>query len=49
MSALLSALAEILFVVFILGIVGSFVVIVVTFIEDLDLFLGDKESSDEVG
>ena len=39
-------MAEILFVVFLLGIVGSSVVIVVTFIEDLDLFLGDKESND---
>jgi hypothetical protein len=47
--ALVSFVAEILFFVFLLGIVGSFVVIAVTFVEDLELFIRDKESTDDLG
>lgn len=42
-------MSELLFAVFLLGIVGSFVVIVVTFIEDLELLLSDKESAHDLG
>jgi hypothetical protein len=48
-SAVVSFVAEILFVVFLLGILGSFVVIAVTFVEDLGLFIPDKESTDDLG
>jgi hypothetical protein len=48
-SAVVSFVAEILFAVFLLGILGSFVVIAVTFVEDLGLFIPDKESTDDLG
>jgi hypothetical protein len=47
-SALLFA-AQILFVLFSAGMVGSFVVIVITFIEDLELFFDSNESKNEAG
>jgi len=47
-SGLVSLLAGFLVTLFLLGIVGSFVVIVVTFIQDLELLLPDKESTDGV-
>jgi len=48
-SAVLLFAAKLLIVLFLFGIVGSLVVISITFIEDLELFLRDEESKDQIG
>ena len=49
MSVVLLFAAKLLIFLFLFGIVGSLVVIVVTFIEDLELLLRDEESTDQIG
>jgi hypothetical protein len=43
-NAFISLAANFLVVLFFLGIVGSLVVVVVTFVEDVDLLLDDEET-----
>jgi hypothetical protein len=45
-SAAFQFSTHILVALFMLGLVGSFIVIVVTFIEDLELLFADEESTD---
>jgi hypothetical protein len=45
--AFVSFAANFLVLLFLVGLAGSLLVIVITFIEDLDLFFPDKEPSDE--
>jgi hypothetical protein len=45
--ALVSLAANFLVVLFFLGIAGSLVVIVITFVEDLDLLLEDEKPADK--
>jgi len=48
-NAFLLFAAKILIVLFLFGIVGSLVVILATFIEDLELVLRDEEAKDQIG
>ena len=49
MSVLLQFAAKLLIAIFLVGIAGSLVVILVTFIEDLEIFFQDQESKDQIG
>jgi len=48
-SAFFLFAAKLLILLFLVGIVGSLLVIVVTFIEDLELFLRDEASKNQIG
>ena len=48
MSAFLLFAAKLLIFLFLFGIVGSLIVILVTFIEDLELLFQDEESRDQI-
>jgi hypothetical protein len=48
-SAFLLFAAKLLTRLFLVGAVGSLVVIAITFVEDLELFFPDKESKDQIG
>jgi hypothetical protein len=45
-NAVLLFATHILIAVFLLGLVGSLIVIMVTFVEDLELLFADEESTD---
>jgi len=48
-SALFLFAVKSLVALFLLGMVGSLVVIVITFVEDLELVIRDEESKDQIG